>query len=83
MDRRRQDRRVPALTLHVTNGDAVAPAIAAVTGRDVLPWRDVLHDGPVPAGLDADALAQAPASGAGPLAGRRAPARLGVGPRAR
>lgn len=41
--------------LHVTNGDSAAEAIQA-TGIDgpILPWRDVLHDGPVPAGLSAD-----------------------------
>jgi hypothetical protein len=47
--------------LHVTNGDAVVREIAAAVGvaaEDVLPWREVLHDGPVPAGLGADALAQ-------------------------
>ena len=51
----------PLPVLHVTNGDAVVPEIAAAAGvdpGDVLVWRDVLHDGPVPAGLDADALAQ-------------------------
>lgn len=38
--------------LHITNGDAAADAIRA-TGipGDILPWRDVLHEGPVPAGL--------------------------------
>jgi hypothetical protein len=38
--------------LHVTNGDAAADAIRAsgIPG-EILPWRDVLHDGPVPAGL--------------------------------
>ena len=37
-------------TLHVTNGDATVPGLraAGIDGR-VLPWRDVLHDGPVPA----------------------------------
>jgi hypothetical protein len=35
--------------LHVTNGDSAANGIrAAGVGGDVLPWRDVLHDGPVP-----------------------------------
>lgn len=44
-------------TLHVTNGDAVGGGlIQAGFGDAVLPWRDVLHDGPVPAGIDADAL---------------------------
>jgi hypothetical protein len=38
--------------LHVTNGDAAAEVIrASEIGGEVLPWRDVLHDGPVPAGL--------------------------------
>jgi hypothetical protein len=46
--------------LHITDGDVVAPAVAAAAGvplGDVVPWRDVLHDGPVPAGLDPDELA--------------------------
>lgn len=41
--------------LHVTNGDVIAPAVAAAAGvplADIVPWRDVLHDGPVPDGLD-------------------------------
>ncbi len=43
--------------LHVTNGDHAADAIrAAGIAGPVLAWRDVLHDGPVPAGLDDDAL---------------------------
>ena len=38
--------------LHVTNGDAAVPALRAAGAEGhVLPWRDVLHDGPVPAGL--------------------------------
>ena len=38
--------------LHVTNGDYAADQIRATgIGGDVLPWRDVLHEGPVPAGL--------------------------------
>lgn len=38
--------------LIITNGDSAAGAIraAGIPGA-VLPWRDVLHDGPVPAGL--------------------------------
>lgn len=44
-------------TLHITNGDVVAGSlIEAGFGDAVLPWRDVLHDGPVPGGLDAEAL---------------------------
>jgi hypothetical protein len=38
--------------LHVTNGDSAAERIrAAGIGGDVLPWRDVLHEGPVPGKL--------------------------------
>jgi len=38
--------------LHVTNGDAAAePLRRAGLGGEVLAWRDVLHEGPVPAGL--------------------------------
>lgn len=41
--------------LHVTNGDVAAEAIRArlnVPHSTILPWRDVLHEGPVPAGED-------------------------------
>jgi hypothetical protein len=39
--------------LHVTNGDSAVPGIEGTgVGGDVLPWRDVLHEGPVPAGVD-------------------------------
>jgi hypothetical protein len=42
--------------LHVTNGDAAVPLLrAAGVEGPILPWRDVLHDGPVPA-LDAAQL---------------------------
>jgi hypothetical protein len=46
-------------SLHVTNGDAAAEALrlAGLPG-EALPWRDVLHEGPVPAGLDPAALAE-------------------------
>lgn len=47
--------------LHVTNGDAVVPELAAAAGvepAEVLAWRDVLHEGPVPAGLGTKALAE-------------------------
>lgn len=38
--------------LHITNGDAAGDGLAATgIGGEVLCWRDVLHDGPVPAGL--------------------------------
>src|SRR5215510_3705249 len=43
--------------LHITNGDSAGDTIRA-TGLegDVLPWRDVLHEGPVPGGLELEAL---------------------------
>jgi hypothetical protein len=47
--------------LHVTNGDAVVGELAAamdINPDEVLVWREVLHDGPVPAGLGPDALAK-------------------------
>jgi hypothetical protein len=51
------DAGLTAPVLHVTNGDeAVARLVAAGVAGRIVPWRDVLHDGPVPAGLDADAL---------------------------
>ncbi|GAA2756780.1 hypothetical protein [Actinopolymorpha rutila] len=38
--------------LHVTNGDCAAEVMrAAGLTEPILPWRDVLHDGPVPGGL--------------------------------
>ena len=43
--------------LHITNGDSAAEQLrsAGLSGR-ILPWRDVLHEGPVPAGLSLDSL---------------------------
>jgi hypothetical protein len=43
---------------HVTNGDCAAAALAraGISEEDVLPWRDVLHEGPVPGGLTLDEL---------------------------
>ncbi|CAA0124547.1 Uncharacterised protein [BD1-7 clade bacterium] len=43
--------------LHITNGDAAADLIrqAQIDGQ-IMPWRDVLHEGPVPAGLEIRAL---------------------------
>jgi uncharacterized protein DUF1835 len=45
--------------LHVTNGDSAAGnlKIARVPGT-VLPWRDILHEGPVPAGLTLEELSR-------------------------
>jgi hypothetical protein len=43
--------------LHVTNGDIAAELIRdACLPGETLPWRDVLHEGPVPSGLDDAAL---------------------------
>jgi len=43
--------------LHVTNGDSAAGSIRSLgLGGDVLPWRDVLHEGPVPAPATLDSL---------------------------
>jgi hypothetical protein len=43
--------------LHVTNGDSTVPGIEGTgVGGDVLPWRDSLHEGPVPADADAAEL---------------------------
>lgn len=45
--------------LNVTNGDCAVDALVAGGVRgDLLPWRDVLHDGPVPAGLSLDELSR-------------------------
>jgi hypothetical protein len=44
-------------TLHLTNGTAIIPLMrdAGITGT-ILPWDDVLHEGPVPEGLGTVAL---------------------------
>ena len=43
--------------LHVTNGDAAAERIGALVAPEpVLPWRDLLHEGPVPDGLSLEEL---------------------------
>ena len=44
-----------ARTLHITNGDAVSLGETGLGGQ-VLAWRDVLHEGPVPAGLSLQQL---------------------------
>jgi hypothetical protein len=50
-------------TLHVTNGDITADLLrrAGLAG-DALVWADVLHEGPVPGGLDDDGLRRIRAS---------------------
>jgi len=42
-------------TLHITNGDSVQISSTGL-GGEVLFWRDVLHEGPVPAGLPLEKL---------------------------
>ena len=43
------------IQLHITNGDSAAEVIrSSGVGGDVLPWRDPMHHGPFPAGLDLD-----------------------------
>ena len=42
--------------LHITNGDIAAGLLAQVVAGEILPWRDVLHEGPVRAGLSFDQL---------------------------
>jgi Domain of unknown function (DUF1835) len=42
--------------LHITNGDVAAQMLAKVVTGQILPWRDVLHEGPVRAGLSLDEL---------------------------
>ena len=45
--------------LNITNGDsAVAIMRRAGIGGEFLPWRDVLHEGPVPAGLSLEQLSR-------------------------
>jgi hypothetical protein len=45
--------------LHITNGDVVADGLrAGPLPGEVLPWRDALHDGPVPGGLALDELSR-------------------------
>ena len=45
--------------MHITNGDSVAITLRAsgVPG-EVLPWRDILHEGPVPAGQSLTELSE-------------------------
>ncbi|MGD2116935.1 MAG: hypothetical protein PVG66_01130 [Chromatiales bacterium] len=45
--------------LNITNGDCAVAVMeeAGITGR-FLPWRDVLHDGPVPQGLSLEELSE-------------------------
>jgi hypothetical protein len=42
--------------LHVTNGDATRAVLSQAVEGEILPWRDVLHEGPVRAGLTLEEL---------------------------
>ena len=42
--------------LHITNGDCAVAVLSRVVPGAVLPWRDVLHEGPVRAGLSLEEL---------------------------
>jgi hypothetical protein len=54
---RNADRDRLAAALHVTNGDITVDLLRrAGLARQVVAWADVLHEGPVPAGLDDAAL---------------------------
>jgi hypothetical protein len=44
--------------LHITNGDHAAAVISQVVQGPILPWRDVLHEGPVRAGLSLEELSR-------------------------
>jgi hypothetical protein len=44
--------------LHITNGDAAVAVLARAVDGQFLPWRDVLHEGPVHAGLPLDTLSR-------------------------
>ena len=44
--------------LHITNGDCAAAVLLEVVDGEILPWRDVLHEGPVRAGLSLEDLSR-------------------------
>lgn len=44
--------------LHITNGDVAVAVLARAVDGEFLPWRDVLHEGPVHAGLPLDAFSR-------------------------
>ncbi|HVF41306.1 MAG TPA: DUF1835 domain-containing protein, partial [Gemmatimonadaceae bacterium] len=58
---RRTARQASSVTsiLNITNGDCAGDGMrAAEIPGDILPWRDILHEGPVPAGLPLDELSK-------------------------
>jgi hypothetical protein len=44
--------------LHITNGDCAVTVLSQVVQGPILPWRDVLHEGPVRAGLSLEDLSR-------------------------
>ena len=55
--RRGREPAAPPATLHVTNGESAGNTLRHTgLGGAVLPWQDVLHEGPVPAGPRASLL---------------------------
>jgi hypothetical protein len=45
--------------LHITNGDATVDVLkASLVSGDILPWRDTMHKGPFPHGLDLDQVSK-------------------------
>jgi hypothetical protein len=51
-------RRKNKAVLHITNGDCAVAVLARAVKGEFLPWRDVLHEGPVQAGLPLEALSR-------------------------
>jgi redox-sensitive transcriptional activator SoxR len=55
--RRGREPEAPPATLHVTNGESAGNTLRqTAVGGAVLPWQDVLHEGPVPGGSRASLL---------------------------
>ena len=49
----------PGYDLIITNGDSAGEMLRkAIPNTEVMPWRDVLHDGPVPLTRDDEELAE-------------------------
>jgi hypothetical protein len=44
--------------LHITNGDCAVAVLSRVVQGPIVPWRDVLHEGPVRAGLSLEDLSR-------------------------
>ncbi len=44
--------------IHITNGDCALAVLAKAVSGTFLPWQDVLHEGPVQAGLSLDELSR-------------------------